>query len=148
MAKPLPTAHVEELTVYYISGGAYFQVDVQLEIEPALNEIPIDRWHMVQAFVNLLQNAADAMTDCDRRRMTISASDEGGSIRIAFADTGKGISPSDTSRIFNPFFTTKGERGTGLGLYIARRVVEEHRGTIAVQTSDKGSTFTVSLPLK
>ena len=123
-------------------------VDIQVEVEPALKEIPIDRWNIVQAFVNLLQNAADAMATSDRRILSISAKGEGGVIRIAIADTGTGIPASDTNRIFSPFFTTKGERGTGLGLYIARRVVEEHRGTITVQTSDKGTTFTVSLPLK
>ena len=123
-------------------------IEVRLDLKSALKEIPIDRWNMVQAFVNLLQNAADAMSTCDRRILTVSAKSKGGVLRIAVADTGTGIPASDANRIFSPFFTTKGERGTGLGLFIARRVIEEHRGTITVQTSDKGTTFTVSLPLE
>jgi len=120
----------------------------QLEIEPVLDEIAVDRVQMIQVFVNLIQNAAAAMAHSSRRVLTISAKQEDGQICITFADTGKGIVASDVSRIFNPFFTTKGELGTGLGLYIARRVVEEHRGTITVQTHDLGTAFTISLPLK
>ena len=49
--------------------------------------------------------------------------------------------------IFNPFFTTKGESGTGLGLYITKQVIDEQGGTIDVQSSDRGTTFLISLPL-
>ena len=122
--------------------------EIELEIEPGLKDIPVDRWQMVQALVNLMQNAADAMAECSRRMLTVSAYSDGDRVRLTFADTGKGIPSTDMNRIFSPFFTTKGERGTGLGLYITKRVVEEHRGAIVVQTSDRGATFTVALPLK
>jgi signal transduction histidine kinase len=123
-------------------------VMVQLEIGPILDEIPVDRWQLIQAFVNLMQNAADAMAGCSRRVLTVSAVREDQEIRITFADTGPGLAVSDVGRVFEPFFTTKGPNGTGLGLYVTRRVVEEHRGTITVQTNDRGATFTISLPLK
>ena len=121
---------------------------VQLQIEPILDEIPVDRCQLIQAFVNLMQNAADAMAGRSRRVLTVSAVREDEEIRITFADTGPGIPTADVGRIFEPFFSTKGQLGTGLGLYVTRRVVEEHRGTITVQTNDRGATFTITLPVK
>ena len=122
-------------------------VDVQIHMEPNLPAIEVDRWQIVQAVVNLLQNAADAMADLDRRVLSIYARIEENRMRIAISDTGVGIAAATLPLIFNPFFTTKGERGTGLGLYIAKQVIDEHNGTIAVQTGDRGTTFVISLPL-
>jgi signal transduction histidine kinase len=68
-------------------------------------------------------------------------------IQITIADTGQGISADRLSRIFDPFYTTK-EKGLGLGMAIAHRIVEDHRGTIDVQSKvGLGSTFTVCIPL-
>ncbi len=128
----------------------YFQdqyTEVRLSVSPGLPRVEADRWQIVQALVNLLQNAAEAMSNCESRSLSVSATRVDEDIRIAIADTGNGIDSADLSRIFTPFFTTKGERGTGLGLYITRRIIEEHRGTIAVQTGSRGTTFVVSLPL-
>jgi signal transduction histidine kinase len=122
-------------------------VDVQIHVEPRLPLIDIDRWQMVQAIVNLLQNAADAMADQERRVLSIYSRLEGNRMRIAICDTGTGIAQANLPKIFNPFFTTKGERGTGLGLYIAKQVIDEHNGTISVQTGDRGTSFVISLPL-
>jgi signal transduction histidine kinase len=122
-------------------------IDVQVNLDPQLPLVGIDRGQMVQAVVNLLQNAVDAMADLDRRILSITARIDGPHLRIAISDIGKGIASANISKIFDPFFTTKGERGTGLGLYITRQVIEEHRGEVNVQTSDRGSTFVISLPL-
>jgi signal transduction histidine kinase len=122
-------------------------VRVQLNVDPSLPQVSADHWQMIQALVNLFQNAADAMSHAGQRVLTVSAARESGQLKIAVADTGHGIAPGDISRIFDPFFTTKGERGAGLGLYITRRVVEEHRGSITVQTAEGGTTFLLSLPL-
>jgi signal transduction histidine kinase len=121
-------------------------INVEVDVDPELHDVLIVRWSMVQAFVNLMQNAADAMANGPRRTLTISARADKTCVRVSFTDSGKGIAAKDLSQIFAPFFTTKGEQGTGLGLYITRRIVEEIRGTIAVQSSDTGTTFTVSLP--
>lgn len=128
----------------------YFQnqyVDVQVQIEPHLPHAQVDRWQIVQAFVNLLQNAADAMAEREHRILTIAARTEANQMQIVISDTGAGIAPADLPRIFNAFFTTKGERGTGLGLYITKQVIEEHHGTITVQTGGLGTSFVISLPL-
>jgi len=122
-------------------------VDVQVHLEPELPLLHMDRWQMVQAFVNVLQNAADAMANLPRRNVSIAARADSKQLRIAISDTGPGISRADLDKIFEPFFTTKGERGTGLGLYITKQVIDEHHGSIEVQTGDCGTTFLISLPL-
>jgi signal transduction histidine kinase len=122
-------------------------VDVKVHLDPQLAIIDIDRWQMVQAIVNLLQNAVDAMADRERRVLTITARVEAGEMRIVISDTGAGIASANVGKVFEPFFTTKGERGTGLGLYITKQVIEEHRGTINVQTGDRGTAFVISLPI-
>ena len=66
-------------------------------------------------------------------------------VKIALADTGPGILAENLDKIFNPFFTTRAD-GTGLGLSIVQRIINEHGGSISVQ-SQSGTTFTISLPL-
>jgi len=122
-------------------------IDVQLQIEPHLPPIDIERWQMVQAIVNILQNAADAMDDLDRRVLSITACLQEDFVQIVVSDTGTGIPRSNLSKIFEPFFTTKGDQGTGLGLFITKQVVQEHDGTVTVETSSRGTSFHISLPL-
>jgi signal transduction histidine kinase len=122
-------------------------IDVRVHLEPDLPLVSLDKWQMVQAVVNLLQNAADAMADQTKRVLSVTARVEGTYMRIAISDTGSGIAPANVPHIFEPFFTTKGERGTGLGLYITRQVINDHGGTIDVHTGDRGTTFVISLPL-
>jgi signal transduction histidine kinase len=67
-------------------------------------------------------------------------------VRVTIADTGVGVPPENISRLFEPFFTTK-NHGTGLGLPITRRILQEHHGDITVQSQvDKGTTFRILLP--
>jgi signal transduction histidine kinase len=129
----------------------YFaEADAQLQarVPSGLPHIEADRCQLVQALVNLLQNACEAMAGTPQRTLTISAAHESDDIRISVADTGRGISEENLPRIFTPFFTTKGEAGTGLGLYITRRIIEDHRGTITVESGAGGTTFTISLSLR
>jgi signal transduction histidine kinase len=122
-------------------------VDAKVHLEPQLPVIDLDRAQMVQALVNLLQNAVDSMAEVEKRILSITARVEGGVMRTAISDTGAAIESSNVSRIFQPFFTTKGERGTGLGLFITKQVIEDHHGSIAVETGSRGTTFVISLPL-
>jgi signal transduction histidine kinase len=122
------------------------QIEVQIQFEADVAKLQVNRWQMVQAFVNLMQNAADAMSQSERRVLTIAVGADGNYLRISISDTGHGIAPSDLPHVFHPFFTTKGERGTGLGLFIVRRVVEEHNGSISVQTNDRGTNFVLVFP--
>jgi two-component system, NtrC family, sensor kinase len=102
-----------------------------------------------QVIVNLLMNAIDACGSDGVVTIRTGAEAETGGVRIEVADTGCGIDPQIRERIFDPFFTTKpiGE-GTGLGLSISYGIVEEHHGTIDVQsTPGHGTSFVVHLPL-
>jgi two-component system NtrC family sensor kinase len=101
-----------------------------------------------QVFGNILINAVDAITD--KGTITVSTEIREGMVCVTIADTGKGISPENLKRIFNPFFTTKGGgKGTGLGLSIAASIVKYAGGTIKVSSiQGAGSSFTVLLPVK
>ncbi len=103
-----------------------------------------------QVIVNLLMNAIDACSADGTVTLRTGPDPEFGGVRIEVADTGSGIDPAIRERIFDPFFTTKpiGE-GTGLGLSISYGIVQEHGGTIEVQsTPGAGSCFTVRVPLQ
>jgi signal transduction histidine kinase len=101
-----------------------------------------------QVFMNLLVNAAQAIDG--RGTITIRTRVAGSCAQIEIDDTGSGIAAEHVDRIFEPGFTTKGERvGMGLGLLIARQVIDRHRGRIAVRSEPgRGSTFSVQLPLR
>ena len=100
---------------------------------------------MEQALTNLVLNAVEAMPTGGTLIIGLAAGDRW--LTITISDTGPGVPPDIQRRMFEPFFTTK-TRGTGLGLAVARRVVEEHGGTIDVASeSAKGTTFTIRLPL-
>lgn len=99
-----------------------------------------------QAFLNIINNARDAMKDGGK--LTITTEDNNGQVSIRFKDTGAGILEDIQSKIFDPFFTTKdvGE-GTGLGLAITHGIIENHQGTIEVKSEvGKGSEFIITLP--
>jgi PAS domain S-box-containing protein len=120
------------------------------EIAPDLHVRAL-RNELQQLVSNLVSNAMDAMkTAGGVLRVSAEAAEQDGSgqVRIRFSDTGHGIDPGHLDRIFEPFFTTKKDQGTGLGLWIARRVVEDHEGELQVESSQAGTTFIVLLPGK
>lgn len=97
-----------------------------------------------QVLLNLATNAVQAMPDGGT--LSITARESGKRIMCTVSDSGQGISPEHMKRIFEPFFTTKA-RGTGLGLALCRRIIEEHAGTIAVEsTPGKGTLVSFTLP--
>jgi PAS domain S-box-containing protein len=101
---------------------------------------------LTRIFVNLIKNAIDAMPSGGT--LTISSGQEDDKLRISFSDTGIGISNDVLPKLFAPLFTTKAQ-GMGFGLAICKRIVEAHGGTITVKTTmGKGTTFTITIPLK
>ena len=103
-----------------------------------------------QALINIALNAIQSMPEGGRFVVeTRSVKPDGhhsASIEVLCSDNGKGISPENMSRIFNPFFTTR-QQGTGLGLSITQRIIEQHGGEINVMSSpEKGTSFTISFP--
>jgi signal transduction histidine kinase/putative methionine-R-sulfoxide reductase with GAF domain len=121
-------------------------VEVELELDPALPHISAIANNLLQVFMNLILNAVDAMPDGGRLTVA-TALLEGDRVEVTIKDTGRGIAPEDISRIYEPFFTTK-DNGTGLGLSITYGIIEAHDGEISVDsTLDVGSTFSIVLPV-
>jgi signal transduction histidine kinase len=89
-------------------------------------------------------NAKEAMPDGGRLTITVQPSENG--VQLQFIDTGMGMDQATKDNIFNPFFTTK-DKGTGLGLAMTHKIIEEHGGDIQVSSSPgEGTTFTLKLP--
>jgi signal transduction histidine kinase len=110
----------------------------------SLPAVKADTAQIKQVFLNLATNAIQAMSEGGR--LTISTAAENGRAVVRFADSGCGMSEAQMARIFDPFFTTK-EQGTGLGLTISARIIENHNGRLMVDsTPGKGTTFTLDLP--
>jgi two-component system NtrC family sensor kinase len=109
--------------------------------------VAADNNRLKQIFINLLMNAFQAMKQGGALYLRTSMPDDR-SVRIDISDTGEGIPPERIERIFEPFYTTKkGGEGTGLGLYIVRKIVEVMNGRISVtSTVGEGTTFTILLP--
>ncbi|GAK56715.1 signal transduction histidine kinase, nitrogen specific, NtrB [Candidatus Vecturithrix granuli] len=122
------------------------QIHTSVDIQAALPQIQVDQDQITQVVLNILLNA-------------IHATESGGTVSlraeiyadtyvdVTVSDTGKGISPEDLPQIFDPFFSTK-KQGTGLGLAIAHTIIEQHGGTITVESTEgTGSTFRIQLPV-
>jgi two-component system, NtrC family, sensor kinase len=124
-------------------------VEIVLQKDPSLPEVEHDSDQIHQVLLNLLLNALQAIDQNDRRGMVVvTVRRRESNAVIEVADNGCGIPYEHLPSIFRPFFTTKGD-GTGLGLSLARRIVEDHQGYIEVRTTvGKGTTFTVVLPLQ
>jgi signal transduction histidine kinase len=103
-----------------------------------------------QVVMNLCVNAAHAMNDGPRGKITIRSGCAGENVWIEIADTGSGIPPDILKKIFDPFFTTKPiGKGTGLGLSLSHGIIRQHNGTLDVESEvGKGTTFRITLPIK
>jgi PAS domain S-box-containing protein len=119
-------------------------------LAPRLPVVMIDCEQIKRALVNLIDNAAEAMSDgAGDRRITVITREvpERRTLELIVADTGPGIPPEDRERIFEPYFSTR-KRGTGLGLAIVSRIVAEHQGRIRVQENPpRGARFIIELPI-
>lgn len=108
--------------------------------------VELDPQRMAQVIVNIATNARDAMPSGGK--FIVSTQESEGRVEIRFQDTGPGVSEEIKDSIFKPFFSKGKREGAGLGLAIAHRIVEEHRGELCLECSGKGgATFLVSLPL-
>jgi PAS domain S-box-containing protein len=120
-------------------------VEVRVDRVSALPRMRVDRGQIKQAFFNVIRNALQAMPDGGVLTVSLHATD--GSVGITFRDTGVGIEPSDLGRIFEPYHTTK-EAGSGLGLMVVQRIVQDHGGQIEINSKPgKGTSFTIMLPV-
>lgn len=120
-------------------------VDIVEDFASPLPKVLADADQLKQIAVNLISNAVQAMEETGGR-VTVSTRGADGYVEMAFADNGPGIPPDRLSKVFDPFYSTRSE-GTGLGLTIVHRIVDEHNGHIEVMSEPgEGTVFTVSLP--
>ena len=119
-------------------------IKIKTDFDPNLPETMADPMQLQQVFLNLMFNAIEAMPDGGAVAVKTSYDREVNSVNIAIADTGEGIEQSLLDQIFQPFFTTK-RKGSGLGLAVTRRLVEQHGGHLYVEsTQNKGTVFNIS----
>ena len=145
--KPTDLNYVILEVVGFLEREAFHRsVDVKLELDEDLPMIASDEGQLQQVFLNILNNALDAV-DEGGRVVIKSGTSEDGSLAVSFEDNGSGMSEETLTHIFDPFFSTKKKYGTGLGLSITYGIVKQLGGTIEVDSEERvGTTFTVRLP--
>ena len=129
--------------------ASFLNIKVEMNLDQSLPMIVVDPSQIERVFLNLIINAADAINGAGILKITTTLNPSTHCIDIDVKDTGHGVSPENMEKIFDPFFTTKETgHGVGLGLAISYGIVQEHHGTLTVESElGKGTTFTVSLPL-
>jgi two-component system, NtrC family, sensor kinase len=149
MMEPLPLVEVVEETLSFTRFDTLLrQIEIRREYR-AHPVVRLNRDKIKQVLLNLLRNAAQAMRSPNQGLIRVVVDEEGefGAVRII--DNGSGMPPETLARIFQPFFTTRGDEGTGLGLDICRQIIEQgHGGEIWAESEvGVGTTFTLRLPL-
>ncbi len=138
---------IENIILLVRNQTSFRNILIEKQLDAAIPELLVDPDQIQQVFVNTILNAAEAMTKGGVLTIRSSRSADAQHVVITIADTGPGIQEEIREKIFDPFYTTK-EHGTGLGLSISYGIVEQHGGTIGVESAiGKGSTFTIQLPI-
>lgn len=130
-------------------------ISFETHLPKHLGKASIDVERLRAAFINILENAMEACIDDPRpidHAIHFSVrkieDNSGGSIQFEFSDNGPGIEPSLVPKVFQLFYSSKGKKGTGIGLYMSRQVIQEHGGSIHVESSPgNGARFIINLPV-
>ncbi|WP_229595734.1 response regulator [Pseudodesulfovibrio sediminis] len=124
-------------------------VEFVRDIPEGLGTLHVDTAAMSAALINFLENGVDASDRKKDGKVELSAQRKGTDLVITIEDNGMGMDPETRDKIFTLFFSSKGKRGTGIGLFISNQTIEQHGGTIEVDsTPAQGSTFVITLPEK
>ncbi len=136
---------VKEVITFLRAEIEQKQIEIILNLDPYLPKVEVDDQHIKQAMMNILINAKQILREGGRIKITTKMGSEG-KVIVEFEDSGPGMLPEMRDKIFDIFFSTRGG-GTGLGLPIARKIVEFHGGSIELWSEQgKGTRFTISLP--
>ncbi len=151
-ASPHKPISVSEIVREIVKGAADMATQNNVELDQHICEDPCtllgDSVQITRAIQNVIINGIQAAAE-KKKSVTVDCTQKDFYVDVKIEDTGSGIVPAQLSKIFDPYFTTKqGKSGTGLGLYITKKVVEDHNGSIKVDsTPNVGTTFTIRLPL-
>jgi signal transduction histidine kinase len=145
--QPVPIKNLlQDLLLLFREAAEQQKVLLEEEIESNLPVLQVDRQRIQEALWNLINNGLQAMPEGGRLRLTVNFRG-GREVFIQIADTGEGIPPENLGKIFDYYFTTK-EKGMGLGLPLAHKIIREHGGTIQVESVvGQGTIFQVFLPV-
>ena len=136
---------LQEVTLLY--EGAHKDIQILRDFDSGVPTLVLDRDQIKRAFVNLFENAVEAMSKKGRIWVTSRYEDHEQRVRVEVADEGSGIQPEDMDKLFLPYFSKK-KSGTGLGLAIVNRIISDHNGQIrVVQNEPKGTRFVIELPI-
>lgn len=128
------------------SEALLHNVELDIDIHPDTKDraIQCNREELLQVFINLFQNSLQAKGEAPLK-IKIETSQLNSYVQFIFRDNGKGIHPSILAQIFDPFFSTKDD-GTGLGLSVSRKIIENHKGTMYANSNENGTEFIIELP--
>ncbi|MCK4993565.1 MAG: hypothetical protein KAS13_00790 [Candidatus Omnitrophica bacterium] len=136
---------VEEAILTVAQQGSFNNIKIEKDISRELPLLNFDPLQIRQVFLNLFINSAEAMIGGGT--LSIKINQKPGWVRAQISDTGGGIEKSHLEKLFEPFFSTK-VKGVGLGLAIAKEIIENHKGTIDIESRlGDGTTFTICLPI-
>lgn len=153
MAPCRPNEVVEEVMELMQAVAEENNVALETDLSPEIGEVLLDERSLHRSLLNLVGNAIDACRDDPKldktHRVKVTTSLDGDrTIRFDVTDNGSGMSEEVKSKLFSSFFSTKGPQGTGLGLLVTSKLIEEHKGTIEVDSQlDQGTTFSIRLPM-
>lgn len=139
-----PTEVLEETLKLLKTEFLNRRIAVSVDMREEVPEVRLDRSQIKQVFFNLIKNALEAMPDGGALRVVFDVGDA--FVDISFIDTGKGIPAEEMGQVFEPYHTTK-EKGSGLGLMIVQRIIEDHGGEIELSSKpNEGTCFKIRLP--
>ena len=143
-----PNGPATEVVRLLESRARELGVDLTVELSAGLAPVPLDAGGIHCCLLNLVGNAVDACRAGAERRVVVRTLPvPGGGVEYQVADTGCGMPDDVRLRLFQSFFSTKGTEGTGIGLMVTRRIVDQHHGVMEVRSEKgRGSTFTIRLP--
>ncbi len=135
---------IDDVSILYADHEK--QITVKKHFDSNINLVKVDAEQMRRVFINLFENALDAIEKNGKIDITTRLNQQEKQIQIEFSDNGSGIAPEDLNKLFLPHFTTK-KRGSGLGLAIINRIIVDHNGTIQVKgNTPQGTRFVIDLP--
>ncbi|MGH7274649.1 MAG: sensor histidine kinase, partial [Nitrospiria bacterium] len=136
---------LQEVMLLY--EGAHKDLEILRDFDSRVPTLVLDRDQIKRVFVNLFENAVEAMSKKGRIWVTSLYEDHEQRVKVEVADEGMGIQPEDVDKLFLPYFSKK-KSGTGLGLAIVNRIISDHNGHIRViQNEPRGTRFVIDLPI-